>query len=545
MDTRRGLALILAAACVTTQVSARDWGIVVGIDDYINFVPFDPDNPISGHFDLQGAVNDATVIRDALRSVGADLPDTRVLLDQSATLAAFQAAWADVTSKAAPGDTIFVTYAGHGGQEREASAPQDEADGMDETLMFADFDPANPRAGRLNDDQLHEMLASVPQFQVIWVMDSCHSAGLERSINAGAAGLSRSGGVWDIPVDPLPTESPSGAGDTDAAVLPNVTQILATATEDLLVTETAFDGNPHGALSWFFAKAIAGEADQNGDGALTRLELSAYVGDRVFTQMEQNQQPKFVPRGDTSVMLKLDRGNVVAPAVPVPDPAPAVTVAAKVVATPPPATGLPIRIVGAPPPGIDPARCAGCRVVDKGHTLMFEQGPDGWAVYSGGGDRITTITGDASPQIARAQFLVDLNSAKVATLPPVVIRPQQSAARQPLGSTVGFDFSPPAPDLAFVTLFNVASDGSVQYPLYPPGFREDAAVTDALTLRFSVAPPTGEDQLVAIWCARPPLGLHDLLVATNGRTVPPVAEFLAATADTICQYGRIGLFTEG
>ncbi len=527
MDTRLRLAVMLVAACATSQAMARDWGIVVGIDDYINFVPFDPAKPVSGHFDLQGAVNDASVVRDALRGAGVDLPDIRVLLDQAATLPAFQAAWTDVTTRAATGDTIFVTYAGHGGQERETSSPQDEADGMDETLMFADFDPANPRAGRLNDDQLRAMLESVPQFQIIWVMDSCHSAGLERSVNLSASGLSRSGGVWDIPLDPLPTEAPSGTGDSDAPILPNVTQILATATEDLLVQETAFAGEPHGALSWFFAKAIAGEADQNGDGAITRLELSSYVGDRVFTHMEQNQQPKFVPRGDASVMLSRDRGIVIEP------------VAIE------PAANLPIRIVGGPPPGLDPAACPGCRVVDHGQALMFEQDPDGWAVYSGQGDRITTITGDATSQIARAQFLIDLNAAKVAALPPVEIAPLQTAARQPLGATVGFDFRPPTPDLAYVTLFNVASDGTVQYPIYPPGFQEDTPVSDALSLRFAVAPPIGEDQLVTVWCARPPLGLHDLLGQANGATVPSMAEILRATADTICQYGRIGLFTEG
>jgi Caspase domain len=527
LDTRLPLALILAATCASTEATARDWGIVVGIDDYINFVPFDPARPASGHFDLQGAVNDATVIRDALRGADVDLPDSHVLLDQAATLAAFQAAWNDVTSNAAAGDTIFVTYAGHGGQERETSAPMDEADGMDETLMFADFDPANPRKGRLNDDQLRAMLESVPQFQIIWVMDSCHSAGLERSVNLGAAGLSRSGGVWDIPLDPLPTEAPSGTGDSDAPVLPNVTQILATATEDLLVQETTFNDEPHGALSWYFAKAIAGEADQNADGAITRLELSTYVGDRVFTHMEQNQQPKFVPRGDASVMLARGRNKVIEPVarLPVPD--------------------LPIKIIGAPPPGLDAALCPGCRIVDQGQALMFEQGADGWTVYSGQGDRITTITGDATPQIARAQFLIDLNAAKVVSLPPVEITPVQSAARQPLGTTVGFDFRPPTPDLAYVTLFNVASDGTVQYPLYPPGFREDAPVRDALSLRFAVAPPTGEDQLVTVWCARPPLGLHDLLGQTDGATVPSMAEILRATADTTCQYGRIGLFTEG
>ena len=515
-------------ACAALPAQSRDWGIVIGIDDYINFVPFDPQTPKSGLFDLAGAVNDASVIRDALRAENVDLPDSRVLLDQNATLAAFQAAWADVTSQAAAGDTIFVTYAGHGGQEREASAPMDEADGKDETVMFADFDPKNPRIGRINDDQIYEMLQAVPQFQIIWVMDSCSSGGLERAINVNATGRSRSGGVWDIPIDPLPTEAKSGAGETGAAGLANVTQILATATDDLLVTETAFDGAAHGALSWFFAKAIGGEADQNSDGAITRLELSSFIGDRVFTHMEQNQQPKFVPRGDPSVMLSLSRGLVIEKAP-------------QAVAPP----GLPVRLVGAPPPGLDPANCAGCRLVTSGHALMFQAVDAGWDVYSGQGDRITTITTDAGPQIARAAFLIDLNAAKLPHLPPVEIGTKQTAARQRVGTKVGFEFRAPSRDLPYLTLFNVASDGSVQYPLYPPGFDESAPVTDALTLQFAVTPPTGEDQLIAIWCARPPLGLQDLLVATSGRPVPPMADVLAATADTTCQFGRVGLFTEG
>ena len=527
MSIKSAFAAAVIAVCAACPAQAREWAIVVGIDDYVNFVPFDPANPKSGHFDLEGAVNDASVIRDALRLENVDLPDTRVLLNQNATLAAFQAAWAEVTAQAAAGDTIFVTYAGHGGQEREASAPMDEADGMDETLMFADFDPDQPRVGRLNDDQLQEMLKSAPQFQIIWVMDSCHSAGLERAINPAATGRSRSGGVWDIPLDPLPTEAPSGAGDTGADSLANVTQILATATEDLLVSETAFDGVAHGALSWFFAKAVGGEADQNADGAITRLELSSYIGDRVFTHMEQNQQPKFIPRGDPSVMLSLSRGLVI-------EAAPSVA-----------QTALPIRLVGAPPPGLDPANCPGCRVVGSGQALMFQAVAAGWDVYSGQGDRITTITTDAGAQIARAAFLIDLNAAKRADLPPVDIGAKQSAARQTVGTNVGFDFRAPMPDLAYVTLFNLASDGSVQYPLYPPGFDPGTPVTDALTLQFAVTPPTGEDQLIAIWCARPPLGLHDLLTAATGKPVPPMAEVLAATADTRCQYGRIGLFTEG
>ncbi|MFN4153791.1 MAG: caspase family protein [Paracoccaceae bacterium] len=525
MAIERILAVALAGLLLAAPAAARDWAIVVGIDDYIHFEPFDPDRPGGGHFDLQGATNDAKVIAAALRKVGVDLPDNRLLLDHAATVAAFEAAWREVTTQAVAGDRVFVTFAGHGGQEREVSEPFDEVDGLDETLMFADFDPANPRIGRLTDDQLYVMLQSVPHLQVVWVMDSCHSGGLERSVNPRAGGLTRSGGIWDIPIDPLPTELPGGQGESGAPDLPHVTQILATATDDRLVQETAFDGVPHGALSWFFAKAIEGEADMNGDGVITRLEMAAYVGDRVFTHMDQNQQPRFLPRGDPSVMLNL-QGEVPPPPAPVPP-------------------GLPVRVVGAPPPGLEGGQCPGCRLVDVGHAVMFEQVQGGWAVYNGQGDRVTVITGDARAQIERARFLLDLNEAKEPTLPPVVLRPHQSAARQPIGATVGFDFPPPALDLNFLTLFNVTSDGTVQYGLYPPSFREDAPADAGLQLRFSVSPPTGEDQLVVIWCRRPPLSLHALLRAVNGGPVPPMSEVQAASADTDCQFGRIGLFTEG
>ncbi len=521
-----GVALCATFAFTAPQMAeARDWAIVVGIDDYIHFQPFDPVNPVFGvHTDLQGAANDAKVVAAALRKAGVDLPDQRFLLDQNATLANFERSWAEVVASAAAGDRVFVTYAGHGGQETEVSEPFDEKDGMDETLMFADFDPNNPRIGRLNDDQIRDMLEKVPQLQIIWVMDSCHSGGLERSVSPVASGLSRSGGVWDIPIDPIPNEAPAGTGETGKGELPNVMQILATATDDRLVQETAFDGEPHGALSWFFAKAIDGEADMNSDGMLTRLEIASYVGDRVFTHMEQNQQPRFLPRGDSSVMLAF---NSAAP--PPPPPAP---------------VGLPVKFVGAPPPGFE-AGCPGCRPVDLGQALTFQQVANGWDVLSGNGDRITTITGDARPQIDRMNFLLGLNEAKRPNLPVIELRPHQSAARQPIGATVGFDFPAPAPNLNFLTLFNVASDGTVQYGLYPPGFREDAPADQGLQLRFSVAPPTGEDQLVVIWCNRPPLSLQALLNQVNGQVVPRIEEVIAATADVTCQFGRIGLFTEG
>ncbi|MDB0037424.1 caspase family protein, partial [Ascidiaceihabitans sp.] len=231
--------------------------MVVGVDDYEHFEAFPA--PVGELSDLEGAVNDATLIASSMRRAGIDLPDSRILIDSGATVKSFLAGWKEMTLEAKSGDTIIVSFSGHGGQEREVSEPFDEkTDGLDETIMFHEFDPKNPRVGRLSDDQLRELLSKEAAYNIIWVMDSCHSAGLTRNVNIAGMGLTRSGGVWDIPLDPILGELKAEIGDDEADELPNVTQILATASEDRLVTETRFGDRAHGALSWFFAKALDG-----------------------------------------------------------------------------------------------------------------------------------------------------------------------------------------------------------------------------------------------------------------------------------------------
>jgi hypothetical protein len=94
-------------------------------------------------------------------------------------------------------------------------------------------------------------------------MDACHSGGLTRS---AARTLSRFGGLFEGLPDPALSDVPLDLGDgaADDGSLPHVTQILATASEDLLVDEIEIDGEMHGALSWYFAEALSGSADAVG-----------------------------------------------------------------------------------------------------------------------------------------------------------------------------------------------------------------------------------------------------------------------------------------
>lgn len=523
MTARRLLTAAVALAALTAfsfPAQSRQFGLVVGVNEYRAFEAWSPGKP-AGLYDLQGAVNDASRIASALRNSGVDLPDTRLLLDERATKQGFLDAWAALLEAASPGDTLIVTYAGHGGQEHETSPPFDEADGKDETLMFHDFDPANPREGRLNDDELRALLEKAAAYNVIWVMDSCHSAGLSRSSALrDMMGQTRSGGLYDIPEEPSVTEIAVETGDEDSDALPHVTQILATETERKLVQETRIDGKMHGALSYYFADAIAGAADLDGDGQVTRSEIAAFLGDRVFARMNQTQQPRILPRGDAQPIFSPSGSGFD-------------TLAAR----PGGSNGrkLPVQVIGERPPGLDPDAIM---MVESGALLTFEETGAGWTVYNHTGDRITTITVGADRLVARASFLDGLEALKSTNIPPVRIDAAQSVDSQTVGSRVGFTFFPPNGALRYLTLFNLASDGTLQYPLAEEGTK---VPTTGHSVAFDVTQPVGSDQLVAVFCDRPPLDLRAALARAAGRTVS--APLLDALANQECQIGRIGLFT--
>lgn len=507
---------------VISQAQAKQFAMVVGINDYVHFGGFPV--PAGQLSDLRGAENDAKVIAEAVRAIGIDLPDSRFLLNRHATLAAFLDGWHEMVSQASPGDTLLVTFAGHGGQEREVSAPFDETtDGLDETIMFTDFDPANPRIGRLSDDQLRKLLIDAAQFNVIWVMDSCHSAGLTRSVNVNATGISRNGGKWTIAIEPVAGEVVATTGDGDGQ-LAHVTQILATATEDRQVDETLLDGRAHGALSWFFAKGIRGDADRDQNGQVTRSEIANYLDTQVVAHMNQNQRPRILPRGDSRAMLDL------------------VEIAPQTAPEESTSSTVRVKIIGAPPVEFDST----VQLVQSDAALIFEETPDGWTVYNHTGDIIKKLTmaerAKALPIVARAELISGMNAMVDPHMAKVGIQPKQDAQLQKIGALVGYTFVAPTPTLNALTLFNLAGDGTLQY-LYPG--QGESGLTDAagFDIDFRVSPPTGADQLVAIFCDQRPHDLQNLLKLQDGG-YPPTPEALSeALAQNRCQIGRTGLFT--
>lgn len=515
--------------------NAKQFGLVVGINDYKHFKPRS-ETPPGGHTDLEGAVNDAKLVAKALRSKNVDLPLSHVLLDEQATTKKFLAAFDDILKRAKAGDTIILTFAGHGGQEREVAEPFDEKDNLDETLMFYEFDPKNPRTGRLSDDQIREKLIQAKEYNILLVMDSCHSGGLERSVNKSVIGLSRNGGKWSIPIDPLLDEIIPTSGDADKSLV-HVTQILATETDKLLVTETRIDGEQHGALSYYFAQGISGDADADKNNYVSRRELSNYIETQVVAQMNQNQKPRLLPRGDDTTAFEL----VTKITTPTKNTDPKTK--------PKPKPKVDHRITVRSISGVENFALGSDAIyVDHSADLTFEPAENGWNFYNHTGDKIyhlkkaDELSDEPQKIVARAKLLKALPKLVRPDLPLSKIEASQSAKLQVIGTRVKFRFVPPAPDLDHLTAFNIAGNGEFQF-LYPQARDTSQLGRRGLPVEFKVVPPTGADQLVGIFCASQPYNLQNFLKKHHGSYPPSPSELKNHLRETDCQIGRIGLFT--
>ncbi|MGV3552608.1 caspase family protein [Rhizobium sp.] len=247
---------------------------------------------------LDGATNDARDIAQALRRNGT----SRILMltDREVTKANVVNAWTTLLNEAQSGDTIFVTYAGHGAQLKELQ-PGDEDDGVDEFWVLSGFDPKNMRETwreSVFDNELNQWFTEAGRkgVKVVLVSDSCYAGGMDRAV----VGKTRFVEFGESRVLSELLAMVSGSAGTDAVMQAesrtpeNVTIVAATA-ESLPVPEVVIEGKPRGALSWAFARAMEGKADHDGNGTVTRNELEDYVMSTVRMRSESLQNPVFKP----------------------------------------------------------------------------------------------------------------------------------------------------------------------------------------------------------------------------------------------------------
>ena len=132
--------------------------------------------------DLGGCVNDA---RDWAAEFTGRGYQVRQLLNADATKQAMHAAMAALIDSAAPGDTVAITFSGHGTYVFNTDPDEDEPDGYDEALCPHDVATTGEP---LTDDEIHALLARrAPGVRLLLIADSCHSGTVSRAAGPASA----------------------------------------------------------------------------------------------------------------------------------------------------------------------------------------------------------------------------------------------------------------------------------------------------------------------------------------------------------------------
>lgn len=202
--------------------------------------------------DLAGCVNDAN---DWAAELGARGFEVARLTDGQATLAAMTAGIEALIGKAVAGDTVVITYSGHGTWVPDSSG--DEPDGRDEGLCPHDIG----RVGPLLDDEIRRLFAARKAgARVVLISDSCHSGSVTR------------GREDDLDADaprarfmPLEAWMPRAELPMATARPSKLVLGLARAGGDLLLAgcqdteyswDTRFRGRPNGAFTYYALKTL-------------------------------------------------------------------------------------------------------------------------------------------------------------------------------------------------------------------------------------------------------------------------------------------------
>ena len=504
----RALAITLALGLMLLPgalfASTRTFGLVIGIDEY-RYIP-----------DLDGAVNDARDIADALESIDAEVI---MLLNEEASRDAILSSWRALAAKVGDGDRLVITFAGHGSNEPEFY-PGNEEDGRDETLILAGFSPLGDRAReRIRDDEIADLLALTPNAQVIFVADACHSGTLSRNISP-ALGYRyvTPGEMTNDPLPPPPPKTSKSEGREDVALF------LAAVDEADKVPEFLIDGQARGALSYAFAAALRGPADVDADGALTKGEIELFVRKKVREISDGVQSPQVSPLGQTEgVIFALASAS-----------AEAAVIAPPLV----PRNPFALDFDALPPVTLshDGGSAGELLLRDlPGVTLLPEGAPADLSLELRGGvlrsmvGDVVRVIGPQGPDAFRAAVKATADKARMTR----ALREMSGAGAFEVRFTDG-DRTYRADDIVTVevegrrtsnvALFNISSDGKIAflYPVQDPtlGINDPVQIDpgNRLGLPMRVAEPFGADHIVAVETEGTPGPLIDALSALDGTT---------------------------
>lgn len=228
---------------------SKRFALCIGVNDY-------PGTDM----DLSGCVNDANDWAVELTSRGFAVTQ---LIDKAATRAAMRKAIAKLLAGAVKGDSVALTFSGHGTYAPDADG--DEADGYDEGLCGYDI----VRNGPLIDDEIRELFAARKAgVRVLMISDSCHSGTVTRAVAADDASARNTPRVRFLPLRNWMPDAPLPRGDRPVPVAASpFRSALRKVGGDLLMAgceegperysyDAHFNGRANGAFTYFALRTL-------------------------------------------------------------------------------------------------------------------------------------------------------------------------------------------------------------------------------------------------------------------------------------------------
>ncbi len=308
-----------ASAKLASPSGGAVHALVVGIDDYKHVNK------------LHGAVNDAKDIDLALQRGGVE--DRQLLLDAEASRERFLQSLETLHARAAKGDLVILTFAGHGmkAPERIANSKEDHSD---ELILFADFDPdaANSR-DRVFGYEIFEHLKRFDEsgVPVLYLADSCYGGGMTKGTDARAGAALSVRGFRAVPRPDLAGAGKLYVKDIGGTALPltsarnkktaagELTSLTFLAAVSSAVEAPEIDlgpdlGGVRGLASFALARALEGATLEKAarSGVATRGSLAHFIRATVRAYSGGRQTPVVEP--DSGGALEQEVFQVASPA---------------------------------------------------------------------------------------------------------------------------------------------------------------------------------------------------------------------------------------
>jgi hypothetical protein len=202
--------------------------------------------------DLSGCVNDANDWADELTRRGFAV---QRILNAAAKRSAMIETIGGLIQGAAKGDSLVITYSGHGTWVPDSSG--DEPDGRDEALCPYDL----ATKGALLDDDIHALFSRrAAGVRIVLISDSCHSGsvsrGREDDLDPGVPRIRFMPPEAWMAKDQLPAAQLRAAIPRGGFTRAGGDLLLAGCLDTEYSYDTSFKGRPNGAFTYYALKAL-------------------------------------------------------------------------------------------------------------------------------------------------------------------------------------------------------------------------------------------------------------------------------------------------